>query len=84
MMDGLPTGWARDVWEAAKIAGPFGTMLTLCLLVWVSRLYRQERQLNESYARSMFTLIESTKNALSKLTERLDGARGHRQKQRRG
>lgn len=32
-LEQLPTSWAVDLWESAKTAGPFGTMLLLVIVV---------------------------------------------------
>ena len=73
MLDGLPTGWAHDLWEAAKTAGPFGNLLLFVILLYVSRMYRNERNLNQSYAERVFTLAESTKGALETNTHQISG-----------
>lgn len=82
MLDGVPTSWGHDLWEAAKTAGPFGNLLLLCVLVWVSRLYRRERNLNDGYSQTMFTMIESTRNALTSLNATLSGASNRRRRGR--
>ena len=73
MLENLPTGWGHDTWEAAKTAGPFGNMILLVIVIWISTMYRRERNLNASYAEKMFTLIESTRNALTSLNSTLNG-----------
>lgn len=83
MLDGLPTGWSKDLWEAAKTAGPFGNLLLICVLTWVSRQYRRERNVNDVYSEKMFTLIESTRNALTSLSDDLNGAPRRRRRARR-
>ncbi len=72
-MGDLPLGWSHDLWEAAKTAGPFGNLLLVCVLVWVSRQYRRERDLNAALSQTMFTVIESTRNALASLNGALNG-----------
>lgn len=72
MLDGLPTDWTKDLWDAAQKAGTFGAMLELVIIVWVCRWLRRERRLNEAYAERLFTLAESTKHVLENNNGLLD------------